>query len=269
MAMPIVAALNHLYRVVSPTTYEAIRTSPWIGTQFAPRDERTTTRPDWTYTGVYLYGRHTYVEFFDEGPQGPVGHTGLALALPAAEDTAAIAAAWRRALGGARTALVERPTPEGGVPWFHLACAEPDRRDGLHLWSMEYHAQFLERWHPTLTPARGIAPRDVLDRYAAVVGGAPRDAFLLEDIVSVELELSAAATAFLRAHLASVAAVTDHADGFVSALGGTRVRARTAPEPRGLLSVGCSLQRSVPAATHRFGSSTLSVDERAAIWSFV
>jgi hypothetical protein len=267
----VTASLNHLYRVVDAQTYDAIRSSSWIGAHFAPRDERTTTRPDWTYAGVYLYGRHTYVEFFEDGPQGPAGYTGLALALRRVGDTTAVEAAWRNTLGATRTALVDRPTSDGGVPWFHLACADPDRRDGLHLWSMEYHPQFLHRWHPDLTAARGIDPADVLDRYAAAVASEPRHSFLLEDVTAVELELSADASAFLRAHLEPVTSIDVRAGGdagFEAMLGPTCVRVRSTRAPRGLVTLGCSLQRGVTPDTRRFGASTLTLADRSAVWSF-
>jgi hypothetical protein len=267
--VPINLALNHLYRVVDHETYEAIRTSSWIAEHFAPRDERTTTRPDWTYTGVYLYGRHTYVEFFqDDGAQGPEGSTGMAFAVPERGDTAALVSAWRETLGAARTALVDRPTPEGGVPWFRLASAEPDRRDGLHLWSMEYDPRFLAEWQPTLTPHRGIGPAAVLDRYAATVSNRTRDAFLLEDIVAIELELADSAAAFLRAHLAPVLDVEDGQAGFHAALGRTTVHVRAVPVPRGLMTVRCSVQQPTSARTLRFGSSELTLDGRGAVWRF-
>lgn len=266
---PVPLALNHLYRVVDRETYAAIRISSWIAERFAPRDERTTTRPDWTYTGVYLYGRHTYVEFFqDDGAQGPEGSTGMAFAVRERGDTAALAAAWRETLGAARTALVDRPTPEGGVPWFHLASAEPDRRDGLHVWSMEYDPRFLAEWQPSLTPARGINPGDVLDRYAATVTQQPREAFLLEDIIAIDVELADTAKDFLRAHLAPVVHVRDDRSGFTAVAGATAISVRVHTQPRGLTSMRCSLQHTVERQSHVFGSSELTLDGRDGLWSF-
>lgn len=259
--------LNHLYRVVDPDSYRAVRDDMWLASDFAPREVRTTTRPDWSYTGVYLYGRRTYLELFDEGLQGPVGQTGLAFAV-ARGQTSAVADAWNERLGATRTTLVERPADQGGVPWFHLACAEPDRRDGIHLWSMEYHPDFLAAWHPKLTSARSTSEADVLDRYAARVTTQPRDGFLLEDITAIDLSLSREACRFLRMHLEVLVPVDERPDGLSATIVGTTIRVATNEMPRGLTAVTCSLQRAVARETRSFGSSSLALDGRAAVWRF-
>ncbi len=259
--------LNHLYRVVDSSTYQALRTSDWLGTTFAPRDERTTTRPDWSYTGVYLYGRRTYVEFFDEGPQGPAGYTGLAFDLDAGH-TSTVADAWAHRLGATRTAIVERRTDNGSVPWFHLASGDPDRRGGLHVWSMEYHSSFLASWRPELTPARSSDAADVLDRYTARVTDAPRDAFLLEDVTAIDLSLSREALRFLRGHVEVLVPVDERPRGFTATIGVTTIRADGADVPRGLLSLTCSLQRAVPRESRPYGASMLTLNGRTAVWQF-
>lgn len=270
--MPVTSTpwLNHAYRVVDAATYAAIRDTPWVGDAFAPREERTTNRPDWSYSGLYLYGRRTYLEFFDEAAQqGPVGGSGMALGVHEG-STPAVIEAWRVTLGAARTALVARPTEAGGVPWFHLGCAEPDRRDHLHLWSMEYHAEFLARWHAGLTPATSPTPAAVLDRYAARVTDHPREAFLLQDVTRLELSLSAAALDFLEAHLSPLAATTDGATTrrLTAVLDGTDVVAWPEENPRGLVALTCQLQRDVAPRQLQLGTSTLHLDRRTARWQF-
>lgn len=259
--------VNHVYRVVDAESYAAVRQSAWIGSVLAPREERTTARADWTYTGLYLYGRRTYLELFEPDAQGPVGHTGVAFSLGDGK-TSVIADAWGRAAGASRTALIERPGESGDVPWFHLACTEPDRREGLHLWSMEYHPAFLARWHPDLTPARSTDPADVLDRYAARVTHLPRDRFLLDDIVGIDLRLTGAAYALLRHHLDALGPVDEGPHGVSATLGVTTLRAAVSDEPRGLTSITCSLRRSMPRDTRVFGTSVLVLDGATAVWTF-
>lgn len=259
--------VNHVYRVVDAGSYAAVRDSAWIAAELAPVEERTTARPDWTYTGLYLYGRRTYVELFEAGPQGPVGHTGIAFSVGGGK-TSALADAWKRTTGGSRTALVERPADGDGVPWFHLACAEPDRQAGVHLWSMEYHPAFLEQWHPDLTPARTTDPADVLDCYAARVTHLPRDHYLLDDIVGIDLRLTGEGYAFLRQHLDALGAVDEGPHGVTATLGVTTLRAAVSDAPRGLTSITCALRRSVPRDTRTFGTSTLVLDGATAVWTF-
>ena len=202
--------LNHLYRVVDRETFAAARDSAWLREHFAPSELRTTTRPDWTYTGLYFYGVSTYLELFEDGAQGPDGNSGLAFGLETPAATAAIADIWRQALGDAEARLVVRPptTDVDGAavvdgpqsaPWFHIAHAVPDRRDRLHLWSMEYHADFLSAWHGALTESRGITRGEVLERYARIIGG-PADP-LFGDVTAVTMALSPGERGFLMRHL--------------------------------------------------------------------
>ena len=79
-----VAELNHLFAALDPVTAEAIRNSEYLR-RFANLEVRTTTGARATWTGRYLYGRRTYVEFFAPGDfqindrPAPVGAWGVAL----------------------------------------------------------------------------------------------------------------------------------------------------------------------------------------------
>ncbi len=259
--------LNHCYRVLDSPTYRALQETAWLGTTFAPRDERTTSRADWSYTGLYLYGEHTYLEFFDDGPQGPPGHAGLAFDLDGG-DTPTVADAWANRVGTTRVVLVERPTDGGHVPWFHMACAEPDRHGGMHVWSMEYHHEFLARWRPHLTTARTTQAADVLERYAATVTARPRDEFLLRDVTAIDFSLSREAARFLRGHLEVLVPVDERGAGFSATVGVTRLRATVSEAPLGMTSLQCSLRRAVAADTRTFGRARLRLEGLVGVWEF-
>lgn len=280
--------LNHLYRVVDRETFAAAGESTWLREVFAPSELRTTKRPDWSYTGLYWYGTSTYLELFEEGPQGPVGASGMAFALERPGDTAAVASAWRDALGDVDERVVVRPVPPteaGGsppgvagtpltqprvdVPWFHIAHAVPDRREGLHLWSMEYHPDFLAAWHPDATDARGITRAEVLQRYARVSGGPA--APLLDDVVAVRLALPPGARGFLEQHVsafdATVRDVGDdgrYVEGDDIALGITPA----SPSRQGVQDIVCRLRRSVGRESITIGRSVLDVDGTRVVWKF-
>jgi hypothetical protein len=52
--------LNHFYVVLDSATYKAIEQSPFLRKEFAVNEQRTTTRTDISYTGVYFYGTNTW-----------------------------------------------------------------------------------------------------------------------------------------------------------------------------------------------------------------
>ena len=260
--------LNHLYRVVDAETFAAARDSSWLRDVFAPSELRTTRRPDWEYTGLYWYGTSTYLELFEAGAQGPAGASGIAFAVETAAATASVADAWREALGAAEHRLVVRPLGDDTVPWFHIAHASPDHRDGLKLWAMEYHADFLAAWHPTRTPSRGIMRAEVLDRYAAVSPGPASPLF--DDVTAVTLACTPAARGFFERHLSAFAA--DARDAGASrivtgegiAFGITDATA----ERHGVQELVCRLRRPAGRETLTLGRITLSVDGTRMVWRF-
>lgn len=271
--------LNHLYRVVDRETFAAARDSSWLRGLLAPSEVRTTRRPDWTYTGLYLYGSSTYLELFEAGEQGPVGSTGLAFAIETAGASSAVADALRASVGEVATRLVVRPTgttdaataigvPES-APWFHITHAVPDRREQLHLWTMEYHADFLATWHGGATEARGITRREVLERYARLSGG-PTDP-LLDDVTAVTVALSAAERSFLLRHLEAVGAIARDVGGETLSIEGDGITIGVAPATegrRGVQDVVCRLRRPSGRETVTIGRTTISVDGDRAVWKF-
>src|SRR5207248_2030456 len=53
--------LNHFYVTPDRETFAAAEASDFVR-RFAALEKRTTVRRDTTYTGLYLYGEHTYLE---------------------------------------------------------------------------------------------------------------------------------------------------------------------------------------------------------------
>jgi hypothetical protein len=260
--------LNHLYRVVDAETFAAARDSSWLRDVFAPSELRTTRRPDWEYTGLYWYGTSTYIELFEAGAQGPPGGSGIAFAIEAAGTTTAVAAAWREALGAAEHRLVVRPVGDDTVPWFHIAHATPDTRDGLKLWAMEYHADFLAAWHPTRTTARGITRTDVLDRYAVVSPGPASP--LLDDVTAVTLACTAAARGFFERHAGAFACnVRDAGTSRVISGDGITFGIAEADDDRwGVQELVCRLRRPAGRESITLGRLTIDVDDTRMVWKF-
>ena len=270
--------LNHLYRVVDRDTFAAARDSVWLREVFAPSELRTTVRPDWSYTGLYWYGTSTYLELFEEGAQGPVGASGLALAVETPGGTAAVADAWRATFGAAEHRVVVRPLassadlhPAAGpesAPWFHIAHAVPDRREQLHLWSMEYHADFLAAWHGMATDARGTSRREILERYRTVAGG-PADP-LLDDITAVTLALTPGEAGFLERHLSAFDAEPRDlgASRVVTGDGITVGITEASPTRHGVQEIVCRLRRPGGRETVSVGRTVIDVDGTRLVWKF-
>ena len=192
--------LNHFFVVISSESYAAMLADPYLTRTFAPFEKRTTVRNDNSYTGAYWYGRTTYFEVFEPPAQGPVGASGMALSVDGAGESAAVKAAWATSLGAAQTSPVTRRAETAEPTWFHVTTGRDDTAF-LHLWLMEYDQDFLARWYPELTPARGMTRGEVLDRYVAKIGRLKdREALVLGDVTSLLLALDDGDRERLRKH---------------------------------------------------------------------
>jgi hypothetical protein len=125
---PQIAELNHVFATVDPQTAEVIRKSEFLR-RFANVEIRTTTGTRSTWTGRYLYGKQTYIEFFapsdfhiNDKP-APIGSWGIALSGDAVGFTQVLK---RRLEGAGNKALIEVDTRKFGdrtVPWFEALTA--------------------------------------------------------------------------------------------------------------------------------------------------
>jgi hypothetical protein len=68
---------NHVTVYLPSAAYRAIEQSSFLRNVFSKFEEQTVQRDGgtWSYTGVYLFGQHTYFEFFEAGQQVLPGGT--------------------------------------------------------------------------------------------------------------------------------------------------------------------------------------------------
>lgn len=253
--------LNHFFVVVDAASYRALQESPTLTGAFAPFEKRTTARNDQTYTGIYWYGRRTYFEVFEPEAQGPRGASGLALGVDGAGESAAVKAAWAKALGGADSGMVTRKADSADPAWFQMTYAKAAA--GLRVWLMEYDRDFLSRWYPELTPARGITRAEVLDRYVAKIGRqTDRDQALFEDVTGLLLALEAADRDVLAKHLLAAGWTSrEEKDGLVL-LGPEGVALRVVPATagkKGIVEATFSVQGTPAPRTETLGSAVLTI----------
>jgi hypothetical protein len=160
--------LNHAFIVPDAETYEAIRNSDFVK-QFAVWEERTTHRKDITYTGLYLYGRHTYFEFLKPDERTPVGTSKIAFGVDRTGDLDLLQK--RAAAAGIKTEIktITRAFDGKDVDWFRSLDRKDQDQPSLGLWTLEYVPTFLTEWNPNPKQKPSVRREDVLKRYAEVV----------------------------------------------------------------------------------------------------
>ncbi|WP_240796271.1 DUF5829 family protein [Streptomyces sp. RFCAC02] len=138
---------NHAYAVVSRETADAIENSEFLR-DFASFEVRETVAGDLTWTGRYLYGSETYLEFFGEGDlpgdDALYGASGLALSTETAGGLATVTENLAD-LGITEPAeyLQTRDFGDGvRVPWFDTIRTTGVLYDAFDPWAMEYQPEY-------------------------------------------------------------------------------------------------------------------------------
>ena len=64
---------NHATIFISPSAYAVLQQSGFLRNEFSGFKEQTIQRDggQWSYTGIYVFGEHTYLEFFKAGQEQP------------------------------------------------------------------------------------------------------------------------------------------------------------------------------------------------------
>jgi hypothetical protein len=158
---------------VSPATYAALSQSTFLQNEFSSFSEQTTQREGGksSYTGIYVRGQHTYLEFMKAGPsfgpQGPrdvpAGAVSLGMwiddrnQLPLIRDRLA-------AETHAAAAITTNKAFRNGqdITWFDFISLRSliDQSILTSTWVMSVYPDFLKQVHPDLKPEEDGTTRE-------------------------------------------------------------------------------------------------------------
>ena len=275
---PQIAEFNHLFATVDPVTAEAIRDSDFLR-RFANVEVRTTTGTRDSWTGRYLYGRRTYIEFFApddfriSDQPAPIGAWGLALSGDRVGFNRQLA---RRLEAAGRKSVIEMDTRKFGdrtVPWFEALTAISEHGDSggrgetVSVWAMEYQPSYFELPEVAKEPPEG--PDDLIsrERYQSDLFATK----MMRDVVEVHFNVGHADFAriepLLKAAGYRIRRTSDEvvADGEETDLRFTL----TNPAAKGLRQVRFVLNAPVARQVERIGNSSLAVGpDASATWTF-
>lgn len=273
-----IAELNHLFTTVDAETAEAIRTSEFLR-QFANLEVRTTTGTSATWTGRYLYGRRTYVEFFAprdfaiKDKPAPVGTWGLAVSGDHPGSNALLLARLQAAGHKAEAGTDTRKFADRVVPWFHYLTAVSSHGDSgalganVSMWAMEYVPSYFDLPEAAKEPAEG--PHDVVSRERYQSDGYATK--MMRDITFAHFHLAPADFARIEPLLIAAGYRIRRAKGRIVADGNEADFHFTLSPPaaQGLRQVRFELTGPSPRRTEIIGRSVLEIGPGAtATWSF-
>jgi hypothetical protein len=262
---------NHAYGVLDRETADAIEDSAYLR-DFANFEVRTTTGADRTWTGRYLYGRETYVEFFGTGDlpgqDAAFGATGLGISTERDGDLTTVAD--RLADEGVADPVEFLQTRDFGdgipVPWFDAILTTLEY-DSFGAWAMEWRPEYFAdprgNTEPPSHPGDVGRERYLSDDYRN---------HLMRDVTAIRIAVTQrdldSTVPLLRAGGFRIRSVPG---GLTARSGGTTIRFDVVPVGEvGLRQVDLSLNRSVGHRhEERIGRSTLVVGPgNRAVWTF-
>ncbi|MFD5315255.1 DUF5829 family protein [Streptomyces sp. NPDC127098] len=262
---------NHAYAVVDRETADAIEDSEYLR-EFANFEVRTTTGGDFSWTGRYLMGHETYLEFFGEGDlpgqDAEFGSSGLGISPEDAGDLDIVARNLVDQGIEPAEGLQTRDFGDGvRVPWFEYLRATGEQYEAFDPWAMEYRGEYFA--DPRSNTGPESHPGDVSrERYLSD----DYQNHLMRDVTAIHLgvpERDLATTVPLLEAGGYDVRTTD--SGVVVDDGTTTIRLDAVPRAEaGLRSIQMRLNGPVlDQHVEQIGRSTLYVGPRdRAVWTF-
>ena len=142
-------------------------------------------------------------------------------------------------------------------------------------WTMEYHKDFLNTWHPDLSPAtRGITRQEILERYTAKLGdNEKRKEKYIDDVIEIHLALDKKIKSqFVKEREAFGYKITAGANQTICE--GPEIKyivTGQTPQDVGITAIKLSLKKNKTGQkVYRFGRRSVLQfnDDRTATWSF-
>ncbi len=249
--------MGHFYVALDQASFDALRKSAEVAA-LAHVVERHTVAGKDEWTGFYVQGRQTYMEFFgaDNLPEGMrLGDTGLGLTVERAGGVAAIAARLRTVYDKkVEITTTPRTTPAGTIPWFTSTQIESEGHESMETWVMESDPNYLATVHPGAKIDNPFSREQSLSWY-----------FLpdhqLDNITGITVALKPVEVAQLTTELKLIGwSVRMQNKGFVAAGPDLKLTVLPAGARAGIQQVDLQLRRSVAKQNIHLGNIQLLLD---------
>jgi hypothetical protein len=257
--------LNHVYVVLEEREFAQFSQEKFLTTLAGYAQRSTMTADGSTWSGIYLYGQHTYLEFLKPNAEYAVGSCGIGLGIEEAGGIQPVAATLHQETGEPWTVeLQHRTRDEQQIPWFYTSGTRwTSNATSLECWLMEYHPDYLASWYPDSPPEhRGIRRDQYLaNRYQ------PEKPF--RNITALTLALSPEHSSNMCQVLRSVGYSINRRDQQTICTGPDLTITLSKAQPGAPLLQEIQFEiRSQPAARHELGRTVLLLQGTTGHWKF-
>ncbi|MFC4698969.1 DUF5829 family protein [Glaciecola siphonariae] len=220
-------AFNHMFHVLSPDDFAALKNSSFIQDTFAASEKRTTGADGQQWTGLYLYGEQSYVEFFEPVGLKAVmsnaeeGLSGIAFSVDFAGQLSTLSDKLEARYSV--NAFTRNKTLENKetIPWFdYLFFSNDGLSDDFLLthWVMEYKREYFDymKW--------GSSEHDITRKSYLADKSAARKNKVLKDFTGLHLCLNASELRYYRKWFKALEYKEPEADMFIGPADGFTYR---------------------------------------------
>ena len=180
--------INHLYLYLNSSTYSDISNSDFLKEQFAYVETRTThADSNSSWTGTYIYGQNTYIEFFDIGENENKGYTGIGFGVEVENGIDSLHKHFTGlGMENVSKGLRHRQIEDREIPWFYwlgFSIVDTTVTNILGTWVMEYNYEYMKYKFPDKNPDSLKITRKYYNQKSY------RSDLLLKDIIEIEIAL--------------------------------------------------------------------------------
>jgi hypothetical protein len=249
--------LTHFFVTLDQPTYDLLRNSTQLAALAGSTGSHVVAGSR-AWTGFYLFGRETYIEFFgvSASPSGHnVGDSGLGLTVEEPGGVAAIAGRLRIAFGErVNVEATPRSLPNGVVPWFTEAEITSRGEEAMHTWFMEIDPGYLAAKHPGSRVEHPLSRQQYLSWDY-------RPNRPLDNVVGLTAALNPPEMSQLAKELELVGWAVSRGDGGFVAVGpDVKLTVLPAGKREGIQEAELRLQHSVPKQEITLGTAKLFLD---------
>lgn len=178
--------LNHVYLTIDSTTYSYVGISEFLQKEFALIQTKTIQADsNESWTGTYIFGKNTYIEFFNSGKEENQGLFGIGFGV---EVIGGIDSLYQSITDSGKEHIEKGVrhlrTETGEIPWFYfLNSIKEDSGSLLSTWVMEYDVEYMKYKYPDIDPEKISITRELYNHKSY------ENNLLLKDIIEIELAL--------------------------------------------------------------------------------
>lgn len=182
--------LNHVIVHLDSITYAAVGNSDFLTSAFGSCDVKTVTADSGqsSWSGTYVTGQNTYIEFFNVGQRDNIGFSAIGFGVETQGGIARLSEHCTRSGITNFISFVRRREINGvDLPWFEglgIVTEDTTVRFTTGTWVMEYRREYMAAKFPNLTPDSIEVTRRLYNSESY------RNDLLLQDIIEIELAVN-------------------------------------------------------------------------------